>query len=250
MFRMSGKQVVVLMVAFVNASFLAEIAIADPLDSKNRAVESKSKPASSVTKSSISTSSPARSISKPVKQVGSAGKFETSKSTDALVEDELSDASSERRRSGKRGKQRRLNKENHRDKEKQGGHRRGDDIPSFRNVRRLESLTAVQESKITHIIREQREKSLPFAERLKEIRDEAGNAEGGGSGRPRRSREASELREKVHAIKKDAWLKMQRVLTVKQKIELEAHRHDDPGPRRKDPNAQPSTHDSGRSFSQ
>ena len=136
----------------------------------------------------------------------------------------------------------------HRDRAKRGGSRRRDDIPSFRNVKRLESLTPVQEAKITHIIRQQREQLLPLADRLREIRDEARGPDA--SEGPKRSPESAKIRRRIHAIKKDAWLQMQKVLTTRQKIELEAHHDDESGPpRRHNPNAQPTVHDSGRAFS-
>lgn len=151
----------------------------------------------------------------------------------------------DRQRSGKRGKH------SHGDKEKQGGSRRSDDIPSFRSVKRLESLTPVQEAKITHIIRQQKEQLLPLTERLREIRAEVNSPDFVASGSPKRSPESIKIRRQIHAIKKDAWLQMQKVLTTRQKIELEAHRDDESGPpRRNNPNARPAVRDSGRSFSQ
>jgi Spy/CpxP family protein refolding chaperone len=118
-------------------------------------------------------------------------------------------------------------------------------------VKHLESLSAVQEAKITHIIKMQREQSLPLMERLRELREEAHSPDIVASGRPKKSRESAELRKKIHAIKKDAWLQMQKVLTTRQKIELEKHHDDESGPpRRNNPDARPAVHDSGKSFSQ
>jgi hypothetical protein len=212
MLRISRKQLVVLVVALAIVAIDAELSRANPVDTKGKAIDSRSKPINS----------------KPV----------VSKSTDTLSDD---DDRKDRHRAGKSGKPR--------DKGKQGGRRRGDGIPSFRSVRRLESLTPVQEAKITHIIREQREQSLPLMERLKELRAER-DAENSASGRPKGSRESAEVRMKIHAIKKGAWVKMQGILTKRQMIELEAHHDDESGPpRRNNPDARPTVHDSGKSFS-
>ncbi len=222
MLSISRKQLVVLLSTLAIYLCTAELSCANPIDakekkpaSKSKAVESKSRPGSSSSKPGIT------------------------KDADMLADDDGD--SKDRHRAGKHGK--------HRNRE-QGGRRRRDDIPNFRNVKRLKSLTPVQEAKITHIIRLQREQLLPLAERLREIREASKNAANGEPGRPKQSPESAELRKKIHAIKRDAWLKMQGILTTRQKIELEAHREDESGPpRRNNPDARPTVHDSGKSFS-
>jgi hypothetical protein len=239
MLSISRKQLVVLVSALAIFPFNAGLSNANPVDTKEKKPDSKGKAVESKSKPGSSTSKPANS-----------------KSADAIVGDGNSGSngngnasgngssdSKDRHRAGKHGK--------HRGRDKQGGPQRRDDIPSFRNVKRLESLTPVQEAKITHIIRLQREQLLPLAERLREIREASKNAANGASGKPNKSPEIVELRRKIHAIKKDAWLKMQGILTARQKIELEGHHDDESGPpRRNNPDARPSVHDSGKSFSQ
>lgn len=225
MLSISRKQLIVLVSALAIFPLTAELSCANPIgtkekkpDSKGKAVESKSKPVSSGSKPVVSK-----------------------KVTDMLTDDEGD--GKDRHRAGKHGK--------HQDKDKKGGRRKRDDLPNFRSVKRLKSLTPVQEAKITHIIRLQREQLLPLAERLREIREAFKNAANGESGRPNKSPESAALRRKIHAIKRDAWLKMQGILTTRQKIELEAHRDDESGPpRRNNPDARPSVRDSGKSFSQ
>lgn len=225
MLRITRKQLGVL-VALAIFPFDADLSFANPVDTKEKKPESISKPGELKSK-------PAGSNRKPV----------ISESTDTIADDD-GDRNGRRRRTAAHGMH------NQRYREKRGGHRKGDGIPSFRNVKNLESLTVVQQAKISRIIRTQREQSLPLMERLRELREVAHSPDIAASVRPKKSPESAELRKKIHAIKRDAWLQMQRILTTRQKIELEAHREDESGPpKRYNPDARPTVHDSGKSFS-
>ncbi len=238
MLRISQKLLVLVMGATF-APLSVKPALANPIDLKNKApVSSSSKPISATSKPAESSN--AKSVSSSSKPSASKSNPEASDPADLLKE--LNDDGSDRKRSGRHGKR------EHKNRDERGGRRRKEDIPSFRKVRTLESLTPVQEAKITHIIKEQREKSLPFSEKLKEIREASSGSEDGDTGRRRKTPESAGLRRKVHAIKKDAWLQIQKILTPRQKIELEALNESGP-PRRKHPDAQPAAHDSGKSFS-
>ncbi len=152
--------------------------------------------------------------------------------------------------------ERKHGKHSQRDKKNADGKRRRDAFPSFRDVKKLESLTPIQEAKITNIIKLQREQSLPLMEKLRALREQSENSESAGSSestdsrKPKRSRESTELRMKIHAIKKEAWLKMQPILTKEQKLEL-ADRQKEPheSRRRTNADAQPTSRDSGKAFS-
>jgi len=238
MLRISQK-LLVLVVAVAFTPLNAERLQANPIESKGKApVSSSSKPISATSKSAVgSSATPVSATSKPSASKSKPVAFD---SADSLKE--LDDEGSDRIRSGRHGKR------EQKSRDERGGRRRKDDIPSFRKVKTLESLTPVQEAKITHIIKAQREKSLPFSEKLKEIREASSGSDDGDTGRRRKTPESAGLRRKIHAIKKDAWLQIQKILTPRQKIELEALNESGP-PRRKHPDAQPAAHDSGKSFS-
>lgn len=144
-------------------------------------------------------------------------------------------------------------KRKHRDDEDEEHHHHRhhrDNLPNFRSVRQLESLTPAQQGKINQILAEMRDESLPLARKLRSIREETYGKDISVSREKERSPEAMQIKKQLHAVRKEAWLKMQRVLTAHQKIELEARRGDDFGPRRRDNfDARPESHDSGKSFS-
>ncbi len=229
-----AQKFLILVVAAAFVPLNAELSQASQIHSKTNVVDSKSK-------SAHSESSSAKPMGSAIKPSTSKGKPIVSETTEPLS-DLYEDAGTGRKRSGRRG-----NRE-HKNREKRLGGNRKDEIPSFRKVKTLESLTPVQEAKITHILKAQREKSLPFQEKLREIREASGGSDNSDAGSRRRTPESAGLRRKIHAIKKDAWLQIQKILTARQKIELEAL--NDSGPRRrKHPDAQPAVHDSGKSFS-
>jgi len=104
-----------------------------------------------------------------------------------------------------------------------GQKRKSDDVPSFRAIKRLESLSASQRKKVEGIMDQAKDDSLQMMRRLKEIKEETG-------GRLRSSPEGLELRDKIHEIRKKAWLKIQKSLTAKQKAELIADSKAERGP--------------------
>ncbi|HNB24197.1 MAG TPA: Spy/CpxP family protein refolding chaperone [Candidatus Melainabacteria bacterium] len=134
----------------------------------------------------------------------------------------------------------------HQGRRNKGERRHHGDIPSFRNVKRLESLTPVQSSKINKILREYKEVMSPLSSKIRASRE----ANLGGDADSGRARGDRELRQQMHRLKRETWQKMQKILTPAQKSELARMRSDDRGPKlRNNPDAQPSMKDSGKSFS-
>jgi len=131
---------------------------------------------------------------------------------------------------------------------KKGGHH--GDMPSFRNVKHLESLTPVQSARVNQILSDYKKVMIPMASKFRASREaqdasDPDNPEHGGKSRGNRA-----LRLQMRKIKMDAWEKIQKILTPAQKEELGKMRRDDRGPRRRNnPEALPAARDSGKSFS-
>lgn len=166
----------------------------------------------------------------------SASKPEREKQSNVSIENDLMpDSESEEKRHAK--------KSGHR------GRHHGD-MPSFRNVKHLESLTAVQSARVNQILSDYKKVMLPLASKFKasrEVQDasDAGNPEHAGKARGNKA-----LRMQMRKIRMDAWEKILKILTPAQKEELGKMRRDDRGPRRRNnPEAQPAARDSGKSFS-
>ncbi|MBX9953028.1 MAG: hypothetical protein K2Y39_27900 [Candidatus Obscuribacterales bacterium] len=124
------------------------------------------------------------------------------------------------------------------------------EMPSFRNVKHLESLSAVQSAKINHILIEYKKVMAPLASRFRASREAQAETDADTSEHTGKGRGDKELRRQMRRVKLDAWEKIQKILTPAQKEELGKMRRDDRGPRkRNNPETQPSLHDSGRSFS-
>lgn len=121
-------------------------------------------------------------------------------------------------------------------KRKHKGHHH-EPIPSFRSIRQLESLTPVQKGKISKIIKDSREESIPLSRRLRELREATYGEDSGVSKEKERSPEAIQLKKQLHAIKKEAWQKMQAILTARQKAKLLSEREEEIGPRRRNNSA-------------
>jgi Spy/CpxP family protein refolding chaperone len=144
-----------------------------------------------------------------------------------------------------------LRKGRHHGRHKGGGaHRRRDGVPSFRSVKQLDSLTPVQSGKINRILKEYREVMAPLAGKYRAYRKAE---EGSGSeSTPDAGRAMSmkDMREQIHILRSQTWVKIQKILTPSQKAELQKQPRGDRGPHlHHNPNALPSEHDSGRSFS-
>lgn len=142
-----------------------------------------------------------------------------------------------------------LRKGRHRGRHKGGGaHPRRDGIPSFRSVKQLDSLTAVQSAKINRILKEFRGVMAPLAGKYRAYRkaeEESGVETDAG-----RAMNMKDIREQMHILRSQTWVKIQKILTPSQKAELQKQPHGDRGPHlHHNPNALPSQHDSGRSFS-
>lgn len=154
------------------------------------------------------------------------------------------------------------------------GRRRGDDIPSFRAVKELSTLTEKQKIQITTILHQSKDQFKPLVERVREIKDEmrAGKnlkdvndvkekLDGKSKSKTVVAKandpqdalraESAKLRKQIHDIRKDAWVRMQKILTPAQLKELTAKNGNAIEPRRKrNPDAIPAPTDSGGSFSQ
>lgn len=144
-----------------------------------------------------------------------------------------------------------LRKGRHHGRHKGGGaHRRRDGIPSFRSVKQLDSLTPVQSAKINRILKEYREVMAPLAGKFrayKKAEEESGDESTPDAGR---AMNMKDMREQIHILRSQTWVKIQKILTPSQKAELQKQPRGDRGPHlHRNPDALPSKHDSGRSFS-
>lgn len=144
-----------------------------------------------------------------------------------------------------------LRKSRHHGRHKGGGaHRRRDGVPSFRSVKQLDSLTPVQSAKINRILKEYREVMAPLAGKFrayKKAEEGSGDESTPDAGR---AMNMKDMREQIHILRSQTWVKIQKILTPSQKAELQKQPRGDRGPHlHHNPDALPSKHDSGRSFS-
>lgn len=144
-----------------------------------------------------------------------------------------------------------LRKGRHHGRHKGGGaHRRRDGIPSFRSVKQLDSLTPVQSAKINRILKEYREVMAPLAGKFrayKKAEEGAGDESTPDAGR---AMNMKDMREQIHILRSQTWVKIQKILTPSQKAELQKLPRGERGPHlHHNPDALPSKNDSGRSFS-
>ncbi len=166
----------------------------------------------------------------------STSKPKREKQPDQSIEKDLmSDSETEGRRHSKKGGQR-------------GSHH--GDMPSFRNVKHLESLTAVQSARVNQILSDYKKVMIPMASKFRASREAQDASDEDNPGHGGKSRGNRALRMQMRKIKMEAWEKIQKILTPAQKEELGKMRRDDRGPRRRNnPEALPAARDSGKSFS-
>lgn len=100
-------------------------------------------------------------------------------------------------------------------------HHRKNPIPNFRKVKKLKSLTPAQKLKVDQIFREYKEVADPLAEKLRAAREADFCVDERSPDTVKRAVQLKEMQVQMHQIKRDTWAKLQRVLTVSQRKEIE-----------------------------